>query len=650
MLCVCVFAGVGVFDLYKHNVKVACVELVFAFLLLVYVMVVRMMRKRDMNTYMSMIVERGDSVSHNAVNMMPIPMTVLSVDGLIMWYNDPFVQMVQKEALYNVPVFELIKDIKWSEVLKSTDGIDLNVGFNSRRYRVAGQIIRNNKADEEFSVLLYFFDDTELCELSSRYEDERTVVGLVVVDNYDELFQKMDDSESQQASALINRHIVQWVAESHGVLKRLERDRYLIMFEKRYLSEYIGKRFDILERVREVGESIRLPVSVSIGIGVGSTIGECEEFSRAALDMAQGRGGDQAAIKDETQFKFYGGKTREYEKSTRVKTRAFAAAFKDFIKNSDKVVFMGHNNADYDCFGAAIGLSRAARDCGKNAYIVYDSSPAVTGLVEEMRTLPDYSSMLISPDYAREFITKDTLLVILDTHRPSMLPEPKLLECTEKIVLIDHHRRSTEFLPHTSLLYHEPYASSTCEMATEVLQYIDDNRMISQLEVKALYVGILMDTKNFMIKTGVRTFEAASYLRRYGLNLVDVKKLFTMEKTDYLHKIKIMENLEIYADNIAIAYTTEKYANMRVLSSQAADDMLGIKGIRAAFVVYPFETEAYVSARSLGDINVQLICEKLGGGGHMTVAGAQLRGIDVDAAKLELKAAIAEYIDENKTE
>lgn len=649
MLCVCVFFFVGAYELYNNNIKIACAELGFALLLLAYVLIVRIMRKRDIDTYLSMIAERGDSVSHNAVNMMPIPMTILTVDGLIMWYNDPFVRMVQKEALYNVPVFELIKDIRWSEVLKSTDGIELDVGFDNKQYRVEGQII-HSRDDENFSVLLYFFDNTELCELKKRYENERTVVGLVVVDNYDELFQKMDDSESQQASALINRHIVQWVAESGGVLKRLERDRYLIMFEKRYLSEYVGKKFDVLERVREVGESIRLPVSVSIGVGVGSTIGECEEFSRAALDMAQGRGGDQAAIKDETQFRFYGGKTREYEKSTRVKTRAFASAFRDFIKNSDKVVFMGHNNADYDCFGAAIGLSRAARDCGKNAYIVYDNSPAVAGLVEEMRAMPDYAGMLISPENAREVITGETLLVILDTHRPSMLPEPKLLDCTEKIVLIDHHRRSTEFLPHTSLLYHEPYASSTCEMATEVLQYIDDNRMISKLEVKALYVGILMDTKNFMLKTGVRTFEAASYLRRYGLDLVEVKKLFTMDKTDYLHKIKIMENLELYTENIAIAYINDKYANMRVLSSQAADDMLGIRGIRAAFVVYPFETEACISARSLGDINVQLICEKLGGGGHMTVAGAQLKGIDVDAARLELKAAISEYIDENKEE
>lgn len=648
IVCVLVLCTVGIHDLYKHDITMALTELGFALCLLVYIIIVRIMRKRDMSSYMAMIIERKDSISHDAINRLPIPVAVLSVDGLIMWYNEPMAEVMQTDALYNVSISTLVKDIRWGDVLKATDGIEVHAECNGRRYCIDGHIIRNSDSEDEFSVMLYFFDETELCEISERYEDERTVVALAVIDNYDELFQKVDDSEAQQASALINRSIVGWVSESNGVIKRLERDRYLIMFEKAYLAEYISRKFDVLERVRAVGEQIRLPVSVSIGIGVGATLSDSEEYSRAALNMAQGRGGDQAAIKDETQFKFYGGKTREYEKSTRVKTRAFATAFRDFIKNSDKVVFMGHNNSDFDCFGAAIGLSRAVRDCGKRAFIVNDNSPAVAGLIEEMRTMPDYANMLISGEYAKEITTKDTLLVILDTHRPSMLPEARLLNCTEKIVLIDHHRRSTEFLPHVSLLYHEPYASSTCEMATEILQYIDDNRMISPFEVKALYVGILMDTKNFIMKTGVRTFEAASYLRRYGLDPVEVKKLFTMERTDYIHKLKIMETIEAYNENVAIAYTEEKYPNMRVVSSQAADDMLGIKGIRAAFVVYPLESEIYISARSFGDVNVQLICEKLGGGGHMTVAGAQLRGMSIEAARLELKAAISEYIEENK--
>ncbi|MBQ7794133.1 MAG: DHH family phosphoesterase [Clostridia bacterium] len=646
MLCITVFLGVGMYDVYLHNTQVAALELGLAAVLLVYVIVVRVMRKHDMNNYMSMLIERGDNVSHNAVTMLPMPMVVLSVDGFIMWYNDLFVDIVKEEGLYNVPIYELMTDIKWSEILKS-ENIEEKCVYNDRIYDVSGRILRSG---DDVSVLLYFEDTTDYAALGQKYEDERTVFGIVVVDNYDDLFSKMDDVESQQASALVNRNIVAWAEETDAIIKRLERDRYLVIFEKKSLPECINKKFDVLEKVRQVGEQIHLPVSVSIGIGIGDNLIESEEYARAALGMAEGRGGDQAVIKDSVQFSFYGGKTREYEKSTRVKTRAFATAFRDFLKNADSVFFMGHSNADFDCFGAAIGLARACLDMGKKAYIVYDNSQATEVLAAELRQMGEYNGVLVSGEYAKEIITKESLLVILDTHRPSMLPAPELLELCEKIVLIDHHRRSTEFLPRTSLLYHEPYASSTCEMVTEILQYLDDKRRISAFEAKALYIGMLMDTKNFMVKTGVRTFEAASLLRKYGVDTVEVKKLFSMDKTDYLHKVKTMETLEVYEDNIAIAYTEEKYQNMRVVASVACDDLLNIKGVKAAFVVYPMENAAYVSARSFGDVNVQLVCEKLGGGGHMTVAGAQLKGLSVEAARLELKAVISEYIEETKSE
>ncbi|MBQ8636968.1 MAG: DHH family phosphoesterase [Clostridia bacterium] len=644
LLCIAVFAGVGLYDLYLHNIKMSAVELGLALLLLVYVVIVRIMRKRDMDAYMSMIVENGDNVSHNAVTMLPMPMVVLSVDGYIMWYNDMFVDIVKEETLYNVPIYELISDIKWTEILKS-ETIKTECVYDGHIYDLNGRIIRNG---DNASVLLYFNDKTEFGALETKYQEERTVVGIVVIDNYDDLFSKLDDVESQQASALMNKSIVSWVEETAGIIKRLERDRYLVLFENRNLPECINKKFDVLEKVRQVGEELHLPASVSIGIGIGERLAESEEFARAALDMAQGRGGDQAVIKDGAQFSFYGGKTREYEKSTRVKTRTFAHAFRDIIKNSDAVFFMGHSNADFDCFGAAIGLSRACRDLGKRVYIVGDSSQAIEPLLAEMRELPEYNGMMISGEYATEIITPESLVVVVDTHRPSMLPAEKLLSMTDKIVLIDHHRRSTEFLPHTSLMYHEPYASSTCEMATEIMQYIDDKRTISPFEAKALYIGILLDTKNFMVKTGVRTFEAASFLRRYGLDTVEIKKFFTMDREEYLTKLKIMETLEVYDGGIAIAYTEDKHTNIRVISSVACDDLLNIKGIKAAFVVYPIDSETYISARSFGDVNVQLICEKLSGGGHMTVAGAQMKGMSVETARLELKAAIAEYINETK--
>ncbi len=648
LTCILAFVGIGLYDLRTNDTNIAVAELVFALVLLIYVAVISVKRRRDIDEYTSMIIEREDSVAHNSLHMLPIPVAVLSIDGMIMWYNDLFVKMLGQDDLYNIAITDLLSDIKWGEVLKSTDEIDMHTVYNGRRYRMTGRIIKNVADDNSFSVLIYFNDVTDFEELKEKYENEKAVTGLIVIDNYDDIFSKLDDSQSQQTSALINKSIVQWVDEGFGVLKRLERDRYLVLFENQYLNDYIAKKFDILEKVRQIGEEVKLPVSVSVGIGVGETLVESESFSRAAVDMAQGRGGDQVAIKDGTQFKFYGGKTREYEKSTRVRTRVFAKAFKEFIQGADAVVFCGHANADYDCFGAAVGLSRAVKDCMKKAYIVYDESQAVAGLVNEMSGLPEYENVLISPEDVAEIITKNTLLVILDTHRPSMLPDSSILDKTDKIVLIDHHRRSTEFLPHVSLLYHEPYASSTCEIATEILQYVDDNRMLSPFEAKALYVGMLIDTKNFVFKTGVRTFEAASYLRRFGLDTVDVKKLFTMNIADYNHKIKIMENIEMYEEGICIAYTEEKYQNMRVVSSIAADDMLGIKDVRASFVIYPVGNDCCISARAFGDINVQLICEKLGGGGHMTVAGAQIKGIGIDAARLELKAAVSEYLEEIK--
>ena len=364
--------------------------------------------------------------------------------------------------------------------------------------------------------------------------------------------------------------------------------------------------------------------------------------------MALGRGGDQAAVKDSTQYSFYGGIAKDYEKSTRVKTRAFSVALKDFIANSDKVIFMGHSGLDYDAFGAALGLQRAVRSLDKEPYIVFDNSPAVKPLFDEADNIKEYSGMFISAETAEEIITMNTLLIVLDTHRPSMMPDKRLLEKTTKIVLIDHHRRSTEFITNTSLVYHEPYASSTCEMATEIMQYINDNKKITAFEAKSLYVGILMDTKNFTVKTGVRTFEAASFLRRFGLNPTEVRKLFNTNKSDYIHRAEIIKNSVLVKSDILVSICHESYNNMRVISSQAADEMLNLSGIRAAFVIYHCDNAVCVSARSLGDINVQVITEKLGGGGHATVAGAQMKTKDTQVVYNMLIEAIDKYFEENR--
>ena len=447
--------------------------------------------------------------------------------------------------------------------------------------------------------------------------------------------QRVNDNEQQQILAQIRKCINEWVDESNALLKVTDRDRFYMFFEHRYLAQYVSKKFDILYKVRKVGEDMKLPVSISIGIGVGGSLSENDMYARNALDMALGRGGDQVSIKDDTQYKFYGSKARDYEKSTRVKTRAIAVALKDFIKNSDKVIFMGHSGADYDCFGAAVGLQRAVRTLGKKPYIVYDNnSPAIKKMYDDLRAMSEYRGMFISNDDAVENVTSDTLIVVLDTHRPSMLPCPKLIEKASKVVLIDHHRRSTDFINPCSLIYHEPYASSTCEMSTELLEYMNLGSSLTTVEAECLYTGILMDTKNFIVKTGVRTFEAAAYLKRNGADLTKVRKMSRESMETYRIRAKAISEAEILYGRFAIATLVGIGVDSpTVIGAQVANELLDIDGIEASFVLTGVHERVYISARSIDEVNVQKIMEEFGGGGHLTVAGAQLVDVSLEEAK-----------------
>jgi c-di-AMP phosphodiesterase-like protein len=508
--------------------------------------------------------------------------------------------------------------------------------------------VLNSDDENKVSVYVYLIDRTAEVELKKKYNNEKTDIAIINIDNYDDIIQRVNDNEQQQIITQIRQCVNEWAFEGDALVKATDRDRYYVFFEHRYLANYVGKKFDILYKVRKVGEDIKQPVSISIGIGVGGNLYENDSYARSALDMALGRGGDQVSIKDDTQYKFYGSKARDYERSTRVKTRAVAVALKDFIKNSDGVIFMGHSGADYDCFGAAMGLQRAVRTMNKKPYIIYDNnSPAIKKMYDALKTNAEYKGMFISGDEALEILTPDTLLVVLDTHRPSMLPCISLAERAAKIVLVDHHRRSTDFINPCSLIYHEPYASSTCEMATELLEYMNLGSSMTSEEAECLYTGILMDTKNFMVKTGVRTFEAASYLKRLGLNTVDIKHMFNVNKEEYDRRADIVKTSEQIAPNISVAKCYTKIPNIRVIASQAADEMLNIGDNRASIVLYPIDNAVGVSARSLGDINVQLIMEYLGGGGHSTVAGAQIRNKSIDMAMQDVIAAVNEYLKNN---
>lgn len=643
----------GITFYLTENKILILLEGIIGVIIFAAVIIMNMQRKETIRQYLNMVTKSSGSMSANVIEGIPVPVAVAHIDGSVCWYNDKFSTLFEDAALFDAKIEAIISDIKWGEILKSSGHYEKKIRIENKRFMFVSNIVRNKAAltvesEDKVSVYIYLIDRTTEVELKQMYDNEKTDIAIINIDNYDDILQRVNDSEQQQIVTQVRRCVNEWAQEGNAIVKATDRDRYYVFFEHRYLSEYVEKKFDILYKIRKVGEEIKQPVSISIGIGVGGNLSENDSYARSALDMALGRGGDQVSIKDDTQYKFYGSKARDYERSTRVKTRAFAFALKDFINKSDGVIFMGHSGADYDSIGAAIGLQRAVRVMNKKPYIVYDNnSPAIEKMYEELRRNAEYKGMFVNCDEAQEILTPNTLVVVLDTHRPSMLPCPSLIEKAAKVILIDHHRRSTDFINPCSLIYHEPYASSTCEMATELLEYMNLGSSITPVEAEGLYTGILMDTKNFMVKTGVRTFEAASYLKRLGLNPVNIKHLFNVNKDEYDQRADIVKTAEIVAPHIAVARCYKKFPNIKVIASQAADELLNIGDTRASAVVYPMDNAIGISARSIGDINVQLIMEYLGGGGHSTVAGAQVSGKSVDMVVDDVINAVNDYLKNN---
>ncbi len=644
----------GIFCIANDNLPLGVAQTAIGLAFISYYIYFRADRNKRIAEFLNNIPDNVSRIRSNVMESFPMPMIIVHTDGTLKWFNDSFESLFPTQELFTTQIEKLIPKIKWVELLKHASQIDMEVEISEKKYHVIGRMlgehdVATNSDEDALSIYMYFIDCTNEHLLSMMYQQSKTDVAIINIDNFDELMQRINDGDMQKITSQLARCINKLAsADSNAVVKKLDRDRYFFIFEHKYLEKYIEERFKILDDARNIGEELKTSVSLTIGIGTGSNIKENEAFARSALDMALGRGGDQACIKDENQFSFYGAKNKEYEKSSRVKTRSVALAIKDFITQSENVVFVGHTNADYDCFGAAIGLQRAVRALGKNPYIIYDrNSPAILQMYEEALKSSEYHGMFISAEEALEILEDNTLLVIIDTHRPSLLPHPDLIKVAQKTILIDHHRRSTEFINPCSLIYHEAYASSACEMVTELIEYMNVGKEITKFEANCLYTGILVDTKNFMLKTGVRTFEAASYLKRLGLNTVDVKRMFNIDKNDYDLKADIVKTATEVTTNIAVAYSEKSYPNIKVIASQAADEMLNLNTIKASFVLFPLGDIINISARSLGDINVHLIMEELGGGGHMTVSGAQLETSSIKEATERLKQAINKYMDEN---
>ena len=601
-------------------------------------------QRKETEEYITTLSYRVKKVGEEALMEMPIGIMLINDEYYIEWTN-PFIASCFTEdtligrSLYDVSpsIIPLIKQEVETEIIT----------LHERKFRVI------HKIEER---LLYFFDVTEQTEIEKLYEDERTAIAIIFLDNYDELTQGMDDQTRSSLNNSVTSILNKWATDSGVLLKRISSERFFAVFNEHILQNLEKGKFTILDEVRELTTKQNVPLTLSIGVGSGvSSLPELGNIAQSGLDLALGRGGDQVAIKQQNgKVKFYGGRTNPVEKRTRVRARVISHALKELVLDSDKVIIMGHKNPDMDAIGAAIGIHKVAQMNQKKAYIVInfqEIDTAVTRLMEEIKKQEFLYSSFITPEQALEMATNDTLLVVVDTHKPSLVIDERLLYKIEDVVVIDHHRRAEEFIENPLLVYMEPYASSTAELVTELLEYQPKTSKIEMLEATALLAGIIVDTKSFTLRTGARTFDAASYLRGQGADTVLVQKFLKEDIESFIKRAKIIENVSFYKEGVAIAVAKEVEIKDNVLIAQTADTLLTMDGIIASFVIAPRgDSLIGISARSLGEINVQIIMESLRGGGHLTNAATQLSDMSMEEAVARLKIAIDDYFEGRKKE
>jgi len=608
-------------------------------------------RKIQISKYIENLNFNIDTATKGTLLNFPLPLVVTETDGSIVWYNSSFKKILEQEEECEKVLIDIAGGIDSKSVTNGGTGISRQVSLNGMHYQVLCNLVGYQEGNEHKNniLVLYFIDITELVQLKKAYSDEKIMAGIIVIDNYDDLMQSMPDENRPQMLAEIDKKVMQWVSFTNGIIKKYDRDKYLFLFESKYMKDFEEKKFDILDSIKEINVGNKIPVTLSLGFGMsGKTPSDNFYYAAAAIDVALGRGGDQVVVKNGDSFSFFGGKTRELEKRTKVKARVIAYALRELINQSRTVFIMGHENADIDSLGASLGLYRIVSSKGKRAFIVLNKiNPTIESLVSKIQKSGSYNELFINRGEALEAVDEKTLLIIVDTHRPAYTEVPELIGKAGQVVVIDHHRRGADYIQEAVLMYQETYASSTCELVTEILQYFDEKLKLNPIEAEGLYAGIVVDTKNFTFKTGVRTFEAASFLRRQGVDTVSVKQLFQNDITTYTNISNVVKSAEMINNEIAISKCPEGIKNVQLIAAKSADELLSLSGISAAFVLCNTGSEVWISGRSLGDINVQMILEKLGGGGHLTVAGAQLVGIDIDEAKDKLKYAIMEYIKES---
>lgn len=585
-----------------------------------------------------------DSMQARLAENLDLCYALLDRSGAFSYQNTAMTALLAAQHKNPRRLDELFPELNPEELAKITESADYHLSLGELRLRV--RLVREKLGNDKVFAL-YFYDETALLKLREEEESRRLTAGLLYLDNYEEAMESVDDVRRPLLTAMIDRKIVRYFDGMQAIMKKLEKDKYFFVIERRYLMELYETQFDILEQVKTVniGNEMRITLSIGIGDG-GGTYAQCYDFARQAIDMALGRGGDQAVVKDGENIHYFGGKTNSKEKTTRVKARVKAHAFRELIENKDRLLIMGHKLMDIDSLGAAVGIWRIAATMGKEAHIV---SSAVNNAIRPMLARfqnGDYpEDMFIPEEKALQLLDEGTVLVVVDTNRPSMVEGPRLLDAAKTIVVLDHHRQSQDSIRNAQLSYVETYASSACEMVAEVVQYISDEVKIRAVEADAMYAGIVIDTHNFQNQTGVRTFEAAAFLRRNGADVTRVRKLFREKLDDYRAKSEAIHNAEIYREHFALSFCDAGgLESPTVVGAQAANDLLDVIGVKASVVATTFREKVFLSARAIDEVNVQVMMEKLGGGGHRTIAGAQLANITQEEAMDQVKQVIDEML------
>lgn len=658
MLLICMDISIFLID-----AKAGMVMLVY---LVIYLGVAMVLYRYKRNAIIGELVRYAadySQVQRQLLKEMKVPYGLIDMECRLMWGNNEFLSIIKNEKAAKKNIYRVIPDITPDILPKDEQDVVREIVHEEKQYRlvmrrilsedfITGEVEDSDNPRANQLVAIYLFDETEVIEAKKQIQSQRQVVGLLYIDNYEEALESIDEVRRSLLMALIDRKINKYMQNIDAIIKKLEKDKYIIVFQQKYLEQLQTEKFCILQEIRDINMGNEMSVTISIGLGVGADkYLQNYDHARAAIDLALGRGGDQVVIKHLDRIQYYGGKSVQIQKNTRVKARVKAHALKELIEGKEKVLIMGHSIGDVDSFGASVGIHRIARALGKKAYIVVDK---VTSSVEPILTrfkdnLESEEDVIISGEHAIEMADTHTLVVVLDVNRPSYTECPELLTRTGTVVVLDHHRQTEEKIPNAVLSYIESYASSTCEMVAEILQYINDGLKLRPSEADALYAGIMIDTNNFLTKAGVRTFEAAAYLRRNGADITKIRKMLRSDLHESQVRAEAVGRAELFMEHFMFAECkAQGTLSPTVIGAQVANELLDIANIKASFVFTDYSGKIYISARSIDELNVQVLMEKLGGGGHLSVAGAQLKDCSIEEAKRKVKDLLVQMKEEGE--